>query len=42
MKLDLMSVVVLVFCLGVCVTLVAEARTLMNATKVEVVVAKTR
>jgi|GEM_PF-737088 len=40
MKLDIISVVVMVFCLCVCVTLFAEAKTLFSAKTTEVVVAK--
>lgn len=40
MKLDIISVVVTVFCLCVCVTLAAEAKTLFSPTTTEVVVAK--
>lgn len=37
MKLDVISVVVIVFCLGVCVTLAAEAKSSFGAAKTEVV-----
>lgn len=37
MKLDVISVVVIVFCLGVCVTLAAEAKSLFSASEPEVV-----
>jgi hypothetical protein len=40
MKLDVISVVVSVFCLCVCITLAAEAKTLFSAKATEVVVAK--
>ena len=40
MKLDIISVVVMVFCLCVFVTLASEAKTLFSAKPTEVVVAK--
>ena len=40
MKLDVISVVVLVFCFGVCVTLAVEAKSVFGEDKAEVVVAE--
>lgn len=40
MKLDIISAVVMVFCLCVCVTLASEAKTLFGSKTTEVVVAK--
>lgn len=41
MKLDVISVVVLAFCFGVCVTLAVEAKSVFGESKSEVVVAET-
>ncbi len=40
MKLDVISVVVLAFCFGVCVTLAVEAKSVFGDEKAEVVVAE--
>jgi len=37
-----MSVVIMVFCVGVCVTLAAEAKTMFKAKNTEVVIAQSR
>jgi len=42
MKLDIISVVVMVFCLCVCITLAAEATTFFRAKTVEVAVVSAR
>jgi hypothetical protein len=42
MKLDVFSVVILVFCVGICVTLAVEVRTLFKAQKSEVLIAESR
>ena len=41
MKLDVISVVVLAFCFGVCITLAVEAKSAFGEGKSEVVVAET-
>ena len=42
MKLDIISVVTLVFCLGVCVTLIVEVKGLIKHTNAETVIADTK
>lgn len=42
MKLDIISAVIVVFCLGVGITLAAEAKSLLSESKSEVVVAASR
>jgi hypothetical protein len=40
MKLDLISVVVLVFCLGVCISLFVEVKAVFSAANTETVLAE--
>lgn len=38
MKLDLISIVVLVFCLGICMSLFVEVKAIVNASNIETAV----
>ncbi|MES2826190.1 MAG: hypothetical protein V4732_21530 [Pseudomonadota bacterium] len=40
MKLDLISAVVLIFCLGVCISLFIEVKAVFNASGTETVIAE--
>lgn len=40
MKLDVISIVILVFCLGVCISLFADVRSLFHTTKADTMVAE--